>query len=310
MAPLPQSSQQTVDAIYAHYENQQGTGYREHLGASLIGEECSRSLWYSFRWATIMRFTGRMLRLFRTGDLQEDRLVSDLRSIGATVMSVDPDSGEQWRVRDETGHFGGSMDGVGIGLLEAPKTWHVYEFKTHNLKSFTALKKDGVEKAKPRHYAQMQSYMHLAGIERAMYLAVCKDNDEIYQERIHADPGEGIRLLVKAQRVISAPEPLSRIASSETWHACKFCDHRAVCWGGALPARHCRSCMHSTPVEDGKWHCAKHDRELTFAEQKVGCADHRFIPALVSGEQTDAADDGSWIEYKREDGEVWRDAGK
>jgi hypothetical protein len=309
MAPLPEKQKLTVNAIYQAYEARQDNGYREHLGASLIGDACERSLWFSFRWATRARFTGRLLRLFQTGHLQEDRLVSDLRNIGVTVMSVDPDSGAQWRVRDESGHFGGSMDSVGVGFPEAPKAWHLIEYKTHNLKSFTALKKDGLQASKPRHHAQMMTYMHLAGLERGMYLAVCKDNDEIYQERLHADPAEGERLVAKAQRIINAPTPPSRIAQNADWYECRLCSHHAVCWESALPERHCRSCMHSSPVADGQWHCARFDRVLTLEEQKAGCADHRFVPALLAGEQTDGADDGAWIEYRMPDGAVWRDEG-
>jgi hypothetical protein len=44
-------------------------------------------------------------------------------------------------VRDEAGHFGGSMDAVALGIPEAPKTWHLCEFKTHNAKSFADLQK-------------------------------------------------------------------------------------------------------------------------------------------------------------------------
>lgn len=201
------------------------------------------------------------------------------------------------------------MDGVGVGFPEAPKTWHLIEFKTHSLKSFTSLKKDGLQKSKPRHWAQMHTYMHLAGLERGMYLAVCKDNDEIYQERLHADPAEGIRLVARAGRIIAAERPPSRIAHTAEWHECRFCDHRPTCWEGALPARHCRSCMFSTPVADGAWHCAKHDKSLTLAEQRAGCPAQRMIPDLVAGDQVDGAEDGAWIEYRMKDGTTWRDEG-
>ena len=30
------------------------------------------------------------------------------------------------------------------------------------------------------HWAQMQVYMHLSGLTRALYLAVCKDNDALH----------------------------------------------------------------------------------------------------------------------------------
>ena len=51
----------------ASYEEAQGDGFREHLGASLIGKSCERALWYDFHWATRSRHEGRILRLFETG---------------------------------------------------------------------------------------------------------------------------------------------------------------------------------------------------------------------------------------------------
>ncbi|GIX15396.1 MAG: hypothetical protein KatS3mg118_3355 [Paracoccaceae bacterium] len=131
MAELPEPPTPTLSAIYASYEARQGDGFRDHLGASLIGKSCARALWYDFRWATPARHTGRILRLFETGQLEEARLVRDLRATGATVLEVDPETGRQFRVEAHGGHFGGSLDAVALGLLEAPKTWHVVEFKTH-----------------------------------------------------------------------------------------------------------------------------------------------------------------------------------
>jgi hypothetical protein len=65
MAALPPPACPTVTAIYAAYEAAADNGYRAHLGASLIGTECERAIWYSFRWATRARHTGRLLRLNR-----------------------------------------------------------------------------------------------------------------------------------------------------------------------------------------------------------------------------------------------------
>jgi len=169
MTALPPPPSPTIEAIYAAYEASAEDGFRLHLGASLIGKECLRALWYDFRWTTRAGFPGRVLRLFETGQLEEARVVRDLRRTGATVLEVDPESGRQWRVEAHGGHFGGSLDGVALGLLEAPKTWHVLEFKTHSAKSFADLKRQGVRESKPRHFAQMQVYLHLTGMTRAMY---------------------------------------------------------------------------------------------------------------------------------------------
>ena len=90
MAPLPPPPTPTLDAIYAAYVAEADDGFRDHLGASIIGKDCERALWYDFRWVTRRGFSGRMLRLFDTGKREEDRLVRDLRRTGATVLDADP----------------------------------------------------------------------------------------------------------------------------------------------------------------------------------------------------------------------------
>jgi hypothetical protein len=151
----------------------------------------------------------------------------------------------------------------------------VLEFKTHSVKSFTELTAKGVVLAKPQHAAQMQIYMHLTGITRALYVAVCKDTDALHIERIEADSAMAERLLDKAGRIIFAQHPPARISEDPAWFECRFCDHHAVCHEGGGAAVTCRSCLHATPV-DGGWHCARHDRMLAPADQR------RPAPAISS----------------------------
>jgi hypothetical protein len=302
MAALPETSAPTRDAIFAAYEADREDGRRPHLGASQIGKSCERALWYDFRWTTPCRFPGRILRLFETGQLEEARLVKDLRRIGATVLEVDPETGRQWRVEAHGGHFGGSLDAVALGLLEAPKAWHVLEFKTHSAKSLRELVAKGVAEAKPQHRAQMQVYMHLTGLSRAMYLAVCKDTDDLHVERVRADADAAKRLLAKAARVIHAVRPPARISENPAWFECRFCDYHALCHGDAGAAASCRSCLHATPVEGG-WHCARWDQALDLTTQRQACARHLFIPDLVPGEVVDAGDDH--VVYRMRDGGTW-----
>jgi hypothetical protein len=305
MVCLPIPPTPTVSAIYTAYEAAADHGFREHLGASLIGTECERAIWYGFRWTTRAKHSGRLLRLFDTGNLAEARFVADLRRIGVTVLDLDPATGRQWQLRDTGGHFGGSMDAVAIGFPEAPRTWHVCEFKTHSEKSFLALKRDGVAKAKPQHWAQMQSYMHLAGLDRAFYLAVNKNTDELYQERLHYDAEAALRIMAKAERVIAANRPPARISDDPAWWQCRFCEHHATCHEGAMPERHCRSCLHASPTNEGAWHCARHNHQLGRRDQEAGCVAHLFIPDFIAGEQEDAGED--WVSYRLRDGTEWRD---
>ena len=131
MAELPQPQNSTRTLIFKQYEKSAEAGQRPHLGASELGHECERYLWLSFRWAKQPDFDGRMLRLFESGQLAEPRLIANLRAIGVEVSDRD-EKGGQWRFSAVGGHVGGSMDGAALGLPEAPKTWHVLEFKTAN----------------------------------------------------------------------------------------------------------------------------------------------------------------------------------
>lgn len=274
----------TLDAIWASYEAAQDSGFRPHLGYSGIGGPCERQIWYSFRWSTRARHAGRILRLFQTGNLAEARFVADLRRIGVTVLDVDPENGRQWKFVGPTGHDGGSMDGVAIDIPEAPKTWHAVELKTHSAKSFGELQRKGVQQSKPTHYAQMQCYMHVAELTRALYLAVNKDNDDLYVERIHYDRVAAERLMAKARRIVFATEAPARFTDNQDAWQCRYCDHRAVCWEGQMPECHCRSCKHAVPIEGGEWHCALHGVGLDFEAQKLGCNGHEFLPDFIGGQ--------------------------
>ncbi|MBF0589160.1 MAG: oxidoreductase [Magnetococcales bacterium] len=306
MALLPTSHSPTVEAIFNAYEADAMDGFRPHLGASIIGKECERALWLDFRWATKQQHPGRLLRLFETGQREEDRIVANLRRIGITVLEVDPDTGRQWRVQAHGGHFGGSLDGVALGVPEASKTWHVCEFKTHNAKSFKALHDKGVLESKPQHFSQMQIYMHLMGLKRALYLAVCKDNDDLYSERVHIDHGEAERLLAKAGRIIFTDHPPVRINDDPSWWVCRFCSHHPVCHEGRFAEINCRTCLHVTSLADGHWSCAKFETVLEPKVQKAGCQHHLFNPDLVPGKQIDTDARGAWVEYQLSGGDLWR----
>jgi hypothetical protein len=98
----------------------------------------------------------------------------------------------------------------------------------------------------------MQIYMHLTGITRALYMAVCKNTDALHIERVEADPAMAERLLEKAGRVIFAQHPPARISEDPAWFECRFCDHHAACHEGGGAAVTCRSCLHATPsMADG-----------------------------------------------------------
>lgn len=289
----------TAAAIDAAVLKRSDDGLRPHLGASLIGRNCNRALWYGFRWTTKMTHEARLLRLFGRGHREEATLTQLLRDAGITVMTVDPNTGRQFDFKD--GHFGGSMDGACVGLPEAPKTWHVIEYKTASLKMFNKLVAEGVKLAKPEHFAQMQVYMLKMGLTRAVYITVCKDDDRLHIERIDFDADFAQSMVDKAQWIISLPTPPDGISTDQTYYICKFCDHKDICHGVSAPAPTCRSCTHSTAVRDGTWSCGKNgNQDIAIADQKTGCAEHIILPALIGrwAKPVDANQEENWVRYE------------
>jgi len=263
---------------------------RPHMGCSQLGHPCDRWLWLSFRWAVQERFPGRILRLFRRGQVEEETIVSDLRAIGMDIRGAA--GGKQARV-DFGAHVSGSIDAIiESGVPEAPKTRHIAEFKTHSKKSFDAMAKDGVEKSKPMHYVQMQVYMHGTKIDRALYLAVCKDNDRIYAERVPYDQPVAERYIERGRRLALSdrmPEPLS---ADPSWYQCRFCAAHQFCHGTKTTKEvNCRTCAHSTAMPDSTWRCEAHDASGIPVEfQRTGCTSHVLHPDLVPWPMRDSDD--------------------
>lgn len=310
MAPLPKPLTPTVAAIYAAYESDNEQRDGRSISVSTLADECARSLWYSFRWTTPHEhINGRTLRLFETGNIEEQRWIDNLRRIGCEVVDRD-DKGKQIMVEACDGHVRGYLDSEILGLPEAPKTWHVGEMKSHNLKSFTALKKLKVREAKPEHFLQIQTYMYVRNRTRGIYLAVCKDNDELYTERMELDLPYVLRMLSRAQGVIDANEPPPKLHEDPDHRMafkCGWCKHRGVCHDGEWPRRNCRTCLYSSPEAGGSWSCAKWHKPLSVAEQAAGCGSHLYLPGLVPGEQTDCDEDAGTVTYKLTSGKLWVD---
>jgi hypothetical protein len=274
----------TVEAVYAALEQAADDGLRPHLGFSVVGRECVRAIWYSFRWATSGRHDGRLLRLFRRGKLEEEQVVADLRAAGVTVVT-DDGHGNQWSFLDLGGHFAGSMDGAVLGLHEAPKTWHVLEVKTANGKRFASLVKNGLQKGEPRHWVQVQLYMHYSAMERGYYVCVSKEDDSIYAERVHYEQEVALTYRARAEAAVFSPRPLPRINESPAFHICKWCEHRGVCHEGLPVLTNCRTCRNSVPEPAGGWTCGLHHCALSDADQRRGCNDYRVIEGLEAREQ-------------------------
>lgn len=304
MPPLPNPEPATTTALYAAAVRPP-RHFHPRLSASSLAD-CDRLLWDAFRWAyPPERVDGRKSSIFETGEVWEERLIARLKAAGVTVTELDPDTGEQWRVVFAAGHGSGRLDGLATGVPEAPKAEHVVEIKSHNDRSFKGLLKDGVATAKPAHYAQMQVYMHLRGVDRALYVAVNKNDDTVYSERVRYDAAAAIALMAKAERIVTSdrrPPCSCPPYFLKSGYGCAVND-------GQMAIRSCRTCLHATAHLDGdaRWSCARWRKDLTLDEQQAGCPSHLYVPDLVLGEQVDADEAGEWVEYELTGGTRWRD---
>ncbi|GAA4827293.1 hypothetical protein GCM10023232_26940 [Sphingosinicella ginsenosidimutans] len=317
MVALPQIGDPTLalaDKALEQAEN--STPHRPYLGMSAIGGPCDRALWYGFRWASPKRFDAATLKRFADGHQTEAVAIARLKACDQLeVYDLSPDTGRQFGFEDHHGHFRGHMDGVILGLLQAPKTWHVLEIKAVSDAKFRELEK-AVEKVGEKlalrewsetYYAQAVLYMDYADLDRH-YCVVCTPGCRRWMAvRTERDKPEAGRLRGRAQTIIASDSPPPRISEAPDYYQCRWCDHAPVCHQGEQALSHCRTCLHSTPVEGGEWHCARWARKISVEEQREGCPAHLYIPGLVPGEQVDAGPD--WVEYRLPDGSVWRDGG-
>ena len=259
--------------------------FRSHMGASIIGGECARAIWYSFRWATKPRFTGRILRLFNRGHIEEGRFIALMLAAGIQVHQQD-EHGKQYRISSFGGHFGGSGDGIGIGFPDLPAGLPALtEFKTHNDSSFKKLKKEGVRASKFEHFVQMQVYMRKMGLTVAIYFAVNKNDDEIYAEIVALDAAVADQFEARAHKIIPMRVAPDKVSKSPGWVTCSWCDHRPVCHLKAPPERNCRTCEHSVPVPDlegARWLCMLRDGGTFISKetQLVGCGEYTLGTAF------------------------------
>ena len=253
--------------------------HRNHLGASIIGDPCSRQLWYTFRWCQRQTFDGRMHRLFNVGNEAEPRFIKYLEGIGFKVQRFE--NGKQFRMSGVNGHYGGSID----ARLQAPARYNLSEdliflgeFKTNNTGAgFTKVEKEGVAKAKPRHYAQACQYGYKLQLKYCIYLIENKNDSTITVKVFPLDWNYGQLLEKKAEDIINSAFPPARISENKAYHECQYCDYQDICHDGAKVEINCRSCKFCQPVENAEWFCHRYKQIVPLEFIKTGCEFHLSI---------------------------------
>jgi hypothetical protein len=317
MAELNYTIDPTLDAVDRAIEQAQSKDMRPYLGMSSIGKPCERALWLNFRWAKEPSFKAQTIKRFEDGHSGEDLQAKRLKMVeGITLTVLDEATGNQYGFTSIGGHLKGHMDGAILGLLQAPKTWHVWEHKQVDQKKFDKLNKLKMEVGEKNalqhwdeiYYAQAICYMGFTGMARHYLTCATPGGRDTTSVRTDADPDKFEVIIGKAERIIRSSEPPPRISSDSTYYICKMCEFHGLCHGTTAPIPTCRSCCHSTPELDGngRWFCTRHKMDLTIEDQKSGCQGHLIVPQIMDrwAEVLDASLAENWIMYRHRETEA------
>lgn len=210
-----------IDLYYEAFFEQ-----RRRLGLSQVGHKCPRWLWYKHHKYDETPPSGRVLRLFQLGNLIEDQMYWDLTRAGFVI------TGQQKQVKFSmdgiTLH--GSCDGIIYGLIETPKTKHLWECKSIGSKGFAKLLKCGYEEYNPQYKAQVHAYMLGLKLNRAFVTVYNKDTSKLYQERIHLNKDWIIDRLADAFSAIQLKNPPERACPRVDFWEAKWCNFYKTCW--------------------------------------------------------------------------------
>ncbi len=277
-------------------------------------EECDRATWLKFR-NTFPVGVENLAPLADAGESGERMTVERLKLVtGLEIVDRDPaDPTRPLTFLDIDNHFKGDVSGVILGVAAAPATWHVLDCMpvgSLNLARFRKSKSTVGDKAalqnwNMRRYIRAQLAMHYSGLTRHYFVAGMIDGTDYESCRTEYDMTFAVRQIERARRIITDNQPPPRISEDASFELCRECTVALVCRHKLKAVRDCRNCIHSKPVEAGKWNCERWAKILHSFEP---CGAHKYIPDLIDGRIIEA-DDAS-ITYKMPDATIWKDGEK
>lgn len=214
---------------------------REYIGASAVGGECERKVQFEFAGAPKESdFKPLTLRKFDFGHMGEELARAWFNDAGFKLASTNPRTGRIYGFEQLDGRFKGHVDGV---FLDGPTVAGVgypclWEAKSVGAKTYRELAKDGLKKARPGYYSQVQVYMAYLQLTEhpAIFTVTNLDSGEQLHLLIEFDAEEAQRMTDRAVRIVSSTDAgdlLPRAFNSADHFICKGCFFAARCWGMA-----------------------------------------------------------------------------
>lgn len=194
---------------------------RDYIGASGIGAECLRQIWYEFKGTQAEAVPTKIRRTWAIGRHLESLILDWLSQIGIEIQ-------RSWidLVADEMPYFKGHVDSV---WMKKGMPFAIIEIKTAKDASYNIFIKKGLRTWNPQYYAQIQSYMGMSGIHKAYIMVLNKDSSDLADELVEFDPAFYQTLRNKAQMIANANVAPPKINGSPLWYQCKMCKFNKVC---------------------------------------------------------------------------------
>jgi len=268
--PKPEDSHNSLSYML-NLTNIQSSRRSRRLGMASMANPCVRAMWFKFRWARITDLPRRVRRIFDLGTACEDIVIRDLEEVGLVITE------QQKPVPGWAGHIFGYIDGIVLGVPEAPKTPHLWENKSANDRIFKTIKKSGVKRAKFEHYIQMMMYMGKLKLKRGLYTVINKNDSEIYPERIYFDESEYKEYMFRGMDMIGHETAPPNLFQDPNKQACKWCDFKPICYESQPILKSCRSCEFVDIEDDAGWSCRLLQKDLSIEEQEAACKNYKVL---------------------------------
>jgi len=266
---------------------------RSYLGASAIGHECSRKLWYNFRHASFEYIDHKSKKRFEDGHYSEAVYINRIKQAGYSLQHEV--QGKQYGFKDLGGWFRGHRDGklfnvpgIGDAIWE-----HKSSAKWKDLNK--TIEKHGEAQALKQwnktYYDQAQLYMCYEGVQ--WHILTCASegsrNESIVLTGFNKQDFEDIRN--KAAHIIATDTPPPKISDNPTFFKCGWCDSNEVCHQKKIPKPNCRNCAHITFITDNKEqdkpvaHCSANNVNIPTPDAMLNFyACHRFNPCFIDAD--------------------------
>ena len=211
----------TLTKIIEKHQSKDDDQVRDYIGASIIGSDCLRQIWYEFKGAKAESVPAKTRRTWAIGKKLESLVLEWLDSAGFEVDSKNIPTLSASGIPDFIGHFDAT--------IVIKKKYYILEIKTAKDASFKIFVKSGVKLWNPQYYAQIQSYMGMSSIHSTYILVLNKDTSELSDELVVFDEEYYKQLEKKALLISTAVIEPPRINGSPMYFKCKICKFNKVC---------------------------------------------------------------------------------